>query len=83
MERKVHPTRRIVSRQRNSQHYSQHGLGRGKSPSAEVAAELDLRSVRTAAFEPATPDAKRTEHGRRPRGVNPMRLVREPTYDAE
>src|SRR6267378_3728006 len=34
---------------------SLHGAVRRKSPTAEVAAELDLHSVGTVGFEPATP----------------------------
>src|SRR2546427_4313997 len=36
------------------------GCRRRKSPTAEVAAGLDLHSVGTAGFEPATPDRKST-----------------------
>jgi len=35
----------------NSQHYLQHGARQRKSPTGEVAAELDLHSVGTAGFE--------------------------------
>ena len=50
----LHPAHRMVSR-RNSQHYSQHGGVRRKSPTSEVDVRLDLHSVGTAGFEPATP----------------------------
>src|SRR5881628_3769776 len=42
-----------LSRTHNKTHNT--GCSRRKSPTAEVAAELDLHSVGTAGFEPATP----------------------------